>query len=182
MNNFVIFQIKFSAITISKIEIKIFFNLSSLNNQKDYFANLVLNEFDVFYNRYKKITESAKEALISEGDLHRVVLQPSQRAAISKDGVYQLLEQDKPVFCSGLVWNGNLDDMTFVGDADYDMVIVEMEHQGFDFNDLRTMLQFLMNRRKISENGFRHFMRFYLVNHKDHEWVHLFNFLEYTRQ
>ena len=41
-------------------------------------------------------TESAKEALISEGDLHRVVLQPSQRAAISKDGVYQLLEQDKP--------------------------------------------------------------------------------------
>ena len=67
--------------------------------------------------------------------------------------VIELLEQDKPVFCSGLVWNGNLDDMTFVGDADYDMVIVEMEHQGFDFNDLRTMLQFLMNRKKISENG-----------------------------
>ena len=43
--------------------------------------------------------------------------------------VIELLEQDKPVFCSGLVWNGNLDDMTFVGDADYDMVIVEMEHQ-----------------------------------------------------
>ena len=38
--------------------------------------------------------------------------------------VIELLEQDKPVFCSGLVWNGNLDDMTFVGDADYDMVIV----------------------------------------------------------
>ena len=37
--------------------------------------------------------------------------------------VIELLEQDKPVFCSGLVWNGNLDDMTFVGDADYDMVI-----------------------------------------------------------
>ena len=67
--------------------------------------------------------------------------------------VIELLEQDKPVFCSGLVWNGNLDDMTFVGDADYDMVIVEMEHQGFDFNDLRTMLQFLMNRKKVSEKG-----------------------------
>ena len=67
--------------------------------------------------------------------------------------VIELLEQDKPVFCSGLVWNGNLDDMTFVGDADYDMVIVEMEHQGFDFNDLRTMLQFLMNRRKFQRMG-----------------------------
>ncbi len=67
--------------------------------------------------------------------------------------VIELLEQDKPVFCSGLVWNGNLDDMTFVGDADYDMVIVEMEHQGFSFNDLRTMLQFLMNRKKVAQNG-----------------------------
>ena len=67
--------------------------------------------------------------------------------------VIELLEQDKPVFCSGLVWNGNVDDMTFVGDADYDMVIVEMEHQGFSFNDLRTMLQFLMNRKKVSEKG-----------------------------
>ena len=37
--------------------------------------------------------------------------------------VIELLEQDKPVFCSGLVWNSNLDDMTFVGDSDYDMVI-----------------------------------------------------------
>ena len=45
--------------------------------------------------------------------------------------VIELLEQDKAVFCSGLVWNSNLDDMTFVGDVDYDMVIVEMEHQGF---------------------------------------------------
>ena len=67
--------------------------------------------------------------------------------------VIELLAQDKPVFCSGLVWNGNLDDMTFVGDADYDMVIVEMEHQGFDFNDLRTMLQFLINRKKVAESG-----------------------------
>ena len=66
--------------------------------------------------------------------------------------VIELLEQDKPVFCSGLVWNGNLDDMTFVGDADYDMVIVEMEHQGFSFNDLRTMLQFLMNLTSASNN------------------------------
>ena len=67
--------------------------------------------------------------------------------------VIELLEQDKPVFCSGLVWNSNLDDMTFVGDSDYDMVIVEMEHQGFSFNDLRTMLQFLLNRKKVAGSG-----------------------------
>ena len=26
----------------------------------------------------------------------------------------ELLEQGKPVFCSGLVWNGSLDDLAFV--------------------------------------------------------------------
>ena len=32
------------------------------SKQKDFFAQLVLNEFDVFYSRYKEITESAKDA------------------------------------------------------------------------------------------------------------------------
>ena len=67
--------------------------------------------------------------------------------------VIELLEQDKPVFCSGLVWNGNLDDLTFVADSDYDMTIIEMEHQGFSFDTLRTSLQFLLSRRKITEEG-----------------------------
>ena len=67
--------------------------------------------------------------------------------------VIELLEQDKPVFCSGLVWNGNLDDLTFISDSDYDMVIVEMEHQGFSFNDLRVSLQFLLNRRRLANKG-----------------------------
>ncbi len=39
-----------------------------------------------------------------------------------------LLEQGKTVFASGLVWNGNLDDLTFIADSDYDMVMIEMEH------------------------------------------------------
>ena len=30
-----------------------------------------------------------------------------------------LLEQGKTVFASGLVWNGNLDDLTFIADSDY---------------------------------------------------------------
>jgi len=67
--------------------------------------------------------------------------------------VIELLEQDKPVFCSGLVWNGNLDDLTFISDSEYDMVIIEMEHQGFSFNDLRVSLQFLLNRRRLANKG-----------------------------
>ena len=65
----------------------------------------------------------------------------------------ELLEQGKPVFCSGLVWNGNLDDLAFVADADYDMVIIEMEHQGFDFTTLRTSLQYLLSRKRIVGNS-----------------------------
>ena len=57
------------------------------------------------------------------------------------------------MFCSGLVWNGNLDDLTFIADSDYDMVIIEMEHQGFSFNDLRVSLQFLLNRRRLADKG-----------------------------
>ena len=74
-------------------------------------------------------------------------------AKVRYNKVIELLEQDKPVFCSGLVWNGNLDDLTFVADSTYDMVIIEMEHQGFSLNDLRISLQFLLSRQKVAENG-----------------------------
>ncbi len=67
--------------------------------------------------------------------------------------VIELLEQGKPVFCSGLVWNGNLDDLTFITDSAYDMVIIEMEHQGFNLDNLRVSLQFLLSRKKVAENG-----------------------------
>ena len=67
--------------------------------------------------------------------------------------VIDLLEQGRPVFCSGLVWNGNLDDVTFIADSAYDMVIMEMEHEGLSFNNLRTSLQFLLNRQRIVEGG-----------------------------
>ena len=67
--------------------------------------------------------------------------------------VIELLEEGKPVFCSGLVWNGNLDDLSFVADSDYDMVIIEMEHQGFSFNDLQISLQFLLSRKRIADKA-----------------------------
>ena len=74
-------------------------------------------------------------------------------AMIRYNKAIDLLLQDKPVFCSGLVWNGSLEDLAFVTDSDYDMVIIEMEHQGFSLNDLRVSLQFLLSRRKLAEQG-----------------------------
>ena len=67
--------------------------------------------------------------------------------------VIDLLEQGKTVFASGLVWNGNLDDLIFIADSEYDMVMIEMEHEGFSLNNLRVSLQFLLNRRRIAEKG-----------------------------
>ena len=67
--------------------------------------------------------------------------------------VIELLELGKPVFCSGLVWNGSLDDLAFVADSDYDMTIIEMEHRDFNFDKLRMSLQFLLSRKKVAAGG-----------------------------
>ena len=65
----------------------------------------------------------------------------------------QLLEEGKPVFGTGLIWNGNLDEMTYFADSDYDLVMIEMEHEGLSFNNLRTSLQFLLNRKRVADGG-----------------------------
>ena len=65
--------------------------------------------------------------------------------------IIDLLEHDKPVFNTGP--NGSLDDLTYIADADYDAVIIEMEHEGFSFATLRTSLQVLLNRKRIAEKG-----------------------------
>ena len=67
--------------------------------------------------------------------------------------VIQLLEEGKPVFGTGLIWNGNLDEMMYFADSDYDMVMIEMEHEGLSFNNLRTSLQFLLNRKRVADGG-----------------------------
>src|SRR5437588_12094965 len=67
--------------------------------------------------------------------------------------IIDLLERGKPVFSTSTVPNGNLDDLTYIADADYDAVIIEMEHEGFSFTTLRTSLQVLLNRRRIAEKG-----------------------------
>ncbi len=65
----------------------------------------------------------------------------------------QLLEEGKPVFGTGLIWNGNLDEMTYFADSDYDLVMIEMEHEGLSFNNLRTSLQFLLNRKRVIDGA-----------------------------
>ncbi len=49
--------------------------------------------------------------------------------------IIDLLEQGKPVFSTSTVPNGSLDDLTYIADADYDAVIIEMEHEGFTVPD-----------------------------------------------
>ena len=67
--------------------------------------------------------------------------------------IIDLLERGRPVFSTSTVPNGNLDDLTYIADADYDAVVIEMEHEGFSFSTLRTSLQVLLNRKRIAEKG-----------------------------
>ncbi len=64
-----------------------------------------------------------------------------------------LLEQGRPVFSTSTVGNGNLDDLVFIADSDYDAVIIETEHEGFSFNTLRMSLQCLLSRKRIAAKG-----------------------------
>ena len=67
--------------------------------------------------------------------------------------VIGLLEQGKAVFCGGIIPNGNLDDVMYMADSDYDFCIIENEHEGFSFNNLRNSMQHLLNRKRIAEKG-----------------------------
>jgi hypothetical protein len=67
--------------------------------------------------------------------------------------IIDLLEHGKSVFSTSTVPNGSLDDLTYIADADYDTVIIEMEHEGFSFTTLRASLQVLLNRKRIAEKG-----------------------------
>ena len=67
--------------------------------------------------------------------------------------VIDLLEQGQPVFSCGTVMNGNYDELMALSRSDYDLAIIETEHQGFDFPMLRNSLQYLMNRQRIVAKG-----------------------------
>ena len=44
--------------------------------------------------------------------------------------VIDLLQRGQPVFSYGTVMNGNFDELMAISRADYDMAIIETEHQG----------------------------------------------------
>ena len=46
--------------------------------------------------------------------------------------VIELLETGQPVFCAAVAQNGDWDGLAQLALSDFDMVIVETEHQGFD--------------------------------------------------
>ena len=66
--------------------------------------------------------------------------------------VIDRLAADKPAFGT-VVPSGALNDMAAVTDAGYDFVMVENEHVGMDFPNLRASLQGLLSRRRIADQG-----------------------------
>ena len=67
--------------------------------------------------------------------------------------VIDLLAQGKIVFSGGIISNGNLDDAIFMADSDYDFCIIDMEHEGFSFTNLRNTVQHFLNRKRILKKG-----------------------------
>lgn len=70
-----------------------------------------------------------------------------------RNHVIQRLIEKETVFCTTPILNGNYSDFVLLSQSSFDMVLVETEHQGFDFPTLHTSLQYLMNRRRIVEQG-----------------------------
>jgi 4-hydroxy-2-oxoheptanedioate aldolase len=67
--------------------------------------------------------------------------------------VIDLLEHGQAVFSCGTIPNGNFDEIAALGQSDYDLIILETEHVGFDFPTLRHSLQYLLNRKRIVDKG-----------------------------
>ena len=67
------------------------------------------------------------------------------------NGVIKALEAGQPAFVT--FTGASTENAMAVGDAPYDGVVFEMEHQPYDIRTLRDCLQYLLNRRQIVERG-----------------------------
>jgi 4-hydroxy-2-oxoheptanedioate aldolase len=74
-------------------------------------------------------------------------------AKVRLNKVIALLEQGQAVFSCGTVPNGNYDDIMALSRSAYDLIVLEMEHLGFDFPTLRHSLQYVVNRQRIAAKG-----------------------------
>lgn len=63
-----------------------------------------------------------------------------------------LLESGKPAF-GRTAPNGAFDEAISIAESEYDFAIFDMEHLDFDFPNLRTTLQYLLNRSRILHAG-----------------------------
>ena len=60
--------------------------------------------------------------------------------SIRYNRIIEMLENNQIVFAPALVTNGPSDDITFIADSAYDMVMIETEHDGFSFESLKATL------------------------------------------
>ena len=74
-------------------------------------------------------------------------------ATVRLNKVIALLEHGQAVFSCGTVPNGNYDDIMALSRSAYDLIVLEMEHLGFDFPTLRHSLQYVVNRKRIADKG-----------------------------
>ena len=69
------------------------------------------------------------------------------------NGVIGALLEKRTVFSTVPVTNGNFSEFSALAKSQYDLVMIECEHQGFDSLLLRSSLQYLLNRRAIAAQG-----------------------------
>lgn len=74
-------------------------------------------------------------------------------AKVRLNKVIELLEGGQAVFSCGTVPNGNYDEIMGLSRSAYDLIVLEMEHLGFDFPTLRHSLQYTVNRQRIAAKG-----------------------------
>jgi 4-hydroxy-2-oxoheptanedioate aldolase len=67
------------------------------------------------------------------------------------NGVIRALEQGQPAFVT--FSPTEVGNAQAIGDAGYDAIVFEMEHNPYDIRALRDCLQYLLNRRQIVERG-----------------------------
>jgi 4-hydroxy-2-oxoheptanedioate aldolase len=67
--------------------------------------------------------------------------------------VIQRLIDGETVFSTLPTPNGNYETLATLSRSAFDMVMIETEHEGFDFSSLRNSLQYMQNRKRIIEQG-----------------------------
>src|SRR5262245_10478490 len=81
-----------------------------------------------------------------------------RRTAMADKHLNHVIEQLSTglvILCAPPVTNGDLTQAQAWGDSDFDMVMIEMEHFGFDFPTLQAFLQAMLSRRRIAIDGVR---------------------------